>query len=192
MKTDYQYSKQYLNYMQKLESELKVLDEKTKNDILNELASHVYESMCRLQGTALSDEDCLNNVLTQLGSPTKIAQLYVTESQLKSVLKKSNPFEIIRQTCVCIFRTGKYLVSGILYLFSVTFFILSILKIFIPDSVGFFYNNESFFVGYCSETDLSMPDILGYWFILIGLIISCILYLIGTILIKRNIIKKQQ
>ena len=104
MKTDYQHSKQYLNYMHKLECELKVLDEKTKKDILNELASHIYESMCRLQEAALSDEECLNNVLTQLGSPTKIAQLYVIESQLKSVLKKGNPFEIIRQTCVCIFR----------------------------------------------------------------------------------------
>lgn len=49
MNTDYQNSKQYLGYMHELKHNLNILDNETKDDILNELASHIYESMCMLQ-----------------------------------------------------------------------------------------------------------------------------------------------
>lgn len=147
--------------------------------------------MCMLQDKKLSEEERLGKVLSQLGNPTKIAQLYISEARLKKNLIKGNPLKIIKYATLCIVRTGKYLISGILYLFSIIFLILSILKIFMPNSIGFFYNYEQFFIGYTSEMDSSMNDILGYWFIPISLIFSSILYLTGTILIKRNILKKQ-
>lgn len=191
MNTDYQNSKQYLGYMHELKHNLNILDNETKDDILNELASHIYESMCMLQDKKLSEEERLGKVLSQLGNPTKIAQLYISEARLKKNLIKGNPLKIIKYATLCIVRTGKYLISGILYLFSIIFLILSILKIFMPNSIGFFYNYEQFFIGYTSEMDSSMNDILGYWFIPISLIFSSILYLTGTVLIKRNILKKQ-
>lgn len=191
MNTDYQNSKQYLNYMHELEHALNILDNETKVDILNELASHIYESMHMMPNTTLSEEERLNKILTHLGNPTKIAQSYISEAQLKKVLIKKNPFKIVKYASICMLRSGKYLISGILYLFSITFLILSILKVFIPDHIGFFQNQEQFFIGYTSEIAASTNDILGYWFIPIGLIFSGILYLTGTILIKREISKKQ-
>lgn len=192
MNTDYLNSKQYLNYMHELEHTLNVLDNETKVDILNELASHIYESMCMMPNTTQSEEERLNKILTRLGNPTKIAQSYISEAQLKKVLIKKNPFKIIKYASICMLCSGKYLISGILYLFSITFLILSILKVFVPDHIGFFHNQEQFFIGYSSEISASTNDILGYWFIPISLIFSGILYLTGTILIKRNISKKQQ
>ena len=174
MNTDYQNSKQYLRYMHELEHALNVLDNKTKADILNELASHIYESMCMMPNTTLPEEERLSKVLNKLGNPTKIAQSYISYAG------------------ICMLRTGKYLISSILYLFGITFLILSILKVFIPDHIGFFHNQEQFFIGYTSETDASMNDMLGYWFIPISLIFSGILYVTGTILIKRDISKKQR
>lgn len=191
MNTDYQNSKRYLGYMHELEHNLNILDNETKDDILKELASHIYESMCMQQDKILSEEERLDKVLTQLGSPAKIAQLYISEARLKKNLIKGNPFKIVKYASLCILRTGKYLISGILYLFSIIFLLLSILKVFIPNSIGFFYNHEQFFIGYTSEINSSMNDIIGYWFIPISLILSSILYLIGTTLIKRNILKKQ-
>lgn len=178
--------------MHELEHALNVLDNKTRIDILNELASHIYESMCMMPNATQSEEERLNKVLNKLGNPTKIAQSYISEVQLKEVLIKRNPFKIVKYASICILRTGKYLISGILYLFSITFLILSILKVFIPDHIGFFHNPEQFFIGYNSEIDASMNDILGYWFIPISLVFSGILYLTGTILIKRDISKKRQ
>ncbi len=191
MNTNYQNSKQYLNYMQELEHNFRILDNRTKDEILNELASHIYEGMYMLQNTTLSEEERLSKVLMKLGNPTKIAQSYISEAQLKQVLIKENPFKIIKYASVCIFHTGKYLISGVLYLFSVAFFILSILKVFIPTYIGVFYNHEQFFIGYTSEIDSSMDDLLGYWFIPTSLIFSSILYMIGTMLIKRDILKRQ-
>lgn len=192
MNTDYQNSKQYLRYMHELEHTLNVLDNETKSDILNELASHIYESMCMMPNTTLPEEERLSKVLNKLGNPTKIAQSYISEAQLKKVLIKGNPFQIVKYAGICMLRTGKYLISGVLYLFGITFLILSILKVFIPDHIGFFHNQEQFFIGYTSETDASMNDMLGYWFIPISLIFSGILYVTGTILIKRDISKKQR
>lgn len=146
--------------------------------------------MCMLQDKTLSEKERLDKVLTQLGSPTKIAQLYISEARLKKNLIKGNPFKIVKYASFCMLRTGKYLISGILYLFSIIFLILSILKVFIPNSIGFFYNHKQFFIGYTSEINSSLNDILGCWFIPISLILSGILYLIGTTLIKRNILKK--
>lgn len=51
MNTNYQNSKQYLNYMQELEHNFRILDNRTKDEILNELASHIYEGMYMLQNT---------------------------------------------------------------------------------------------------------------------------------------------
>lgn len=192
MNTDYQNSKQYLRYMHELEHALNVLDNETKVDILNELASHIYESMRMMPNTTLPEEERLSKVLNKLGNPTKIAQSCISEAQLKKVLIKGNPFQIVKYAGICMLRTGKYLISGILYLFGITFLILSILKVFIPDHIGFFHNQEQFFIGYTSETDVSMNDMLGYWFIPISLIFSGILYVTGTILIKRDISKKQR
>lgn len=190
MNTDYQRSKRYLDYMRTLEQKLGVLDHKTKEDILNELASHIYESMCTLRDTTPADGEALNEVLTKLGSPAKIARLYVSEARLRKEIKKGNPFKIVRYAGICIFRTGKYLISGLFYLFSITFLILSVLKVFIPDNIGFFCNGERFFVGYSSAVEPSMHDILGYWFIPIALIFTCVLYLTGTVLIKRDMLKR--
>lgn len=85
MNTDYQNSKRYLGYMHELEHNLNILDNETKDDILKELASHIYESMCMQQDKILSEEERLDNVLTQLGSPAKIAQLYISEARLKKI-----------------------------------------------------------------------------------------------------------
>ena len=160
MNTDYQNSKQYLRYMHELEHTLNVLDNETKSDILNELASHIYESMCMMPNTTLPEEERLSKVLNKLGNPTRNAQSYISEAQLKKVLIKGNPFKIVKYASLCILRTGKYLISGILYLFSIIFLILSILKVFIPNSIGFFYNHEQFFIGYTSEINSSMNDII--------------------------------
>ena len=114
MNTDYQNSKRYLGYMHELEHNLNILDNETKDDILKELASHIYESMCMQQDKILSEEERLDKVLTQLGSPAKIAQLYISEARLKKNLIKGNPFKIVKYASLCILRTGKYLISGIL------------------------------------------------------------------------------
>lgn len=92
MNTDYQNSKQYLGYMHELKHNLNILDNETKDDILNELASHIYESMCMLQDKKLSEEERLGKVLSQLGNPTKIAQfIYIRSSiEKKSDKRKSS------------------------------------------------------------------------------------------------------
>lgn len=190
MNTDYQRSKQYLDYMHTLEQKLGVLDRKTREDISNELASHIYESMCTLRDTMPADGEALNKVLAKLGSPAKIARLYVSEARLRNEIKKGNPFQIVRYAGICIFRTGRYLISGLFYLFSITFLVLSLLKLFIPDNIGLFCNDERFFVGYSSAADPSMHDILGYWFIPAALVFAGLLYWIGTILIKRDMLKR--
>lgn len=92
MNTDYQNSKQYLRYMHELEHALNVLDNETKADILNELASHIYESMCMMPNTTLPEEERLSKVLNKLGNPTRIAQSYISEAQLKKSPDKRESF----------------------------------------------------------------------------------------------------
>lgn len=184
---EYKNNDLYVSYMRELEKHMKNVDREIRHEICKELDSHIYENMLSQSSYYSSEEECLSAILLHLGSPEKISRQYLAEINLNKAIKSRNPILLFKQVLMSVFFTGKYVLVGILYLFSILFLVLSVFKIIFSSTTGLFIGEDNFFVGFASNVDESMTEVLGYWFVPICIVFAVILYCLGTITLKRKL-----
>ncbi len=186
---DYKNTKTYASYMNNIAEAVKNLDQENSSDITLELESHIYEAMASNSLSDLAEGDRLERILVKLGEPKIYVKAIIDQRELQTAIKKHQIIRIIRTSLKNIAKSNKYLVTSILYLFSLAFMAIAIMELICPDMTGLFVSESGdISMGYVSPSHVR-TEVLGYWIIPIMILLSVAFYYVATLILK-SIIKK--
>lgn len=177
----------YQDYVSRVQNAIKVLDKKSRQEILLEINSHIYEGMMYDSENQKGEVEKLLNILEKLGQPEVFLKPLVAEKKLEEATKSFNPVKIAKALALNIGNGISYVIFSILYLFLSTFILLIIAKFVSPENVGFFYYpDETFMFGYNSSVKPHdyQYERLGNWFIPAMLLSAVISYLFITLSLR--------
>jgi len=180
----------YMQYINQVKHAVKDLNKENQNDTLLEINSHIYESF------ANSDKNEVDNILDvteRLGNPETFLKELVAEKKLDEATRSFNPFKIIKALLLNLTNGVYYIIFFFLYLSLFSFIFLILMKLVDPENVGLFYKkSEVLLLGvWKGSKDYSDYEQLGNMFIPAMLILTFILYLIITLLLRiKRIFKK--
>jgi hypothetical protein len=179
----------YKAYMKKVHGMISRLPKHDQADIQREISSHIYESLNNYPETTV--EQALEN----LGEPQTYLSEWVVTRKLEKAVSTFNPFRIIWGLITGIVRQGayafKYILFGLLYLFTLAFGSLCIAKIIAPSHIGLFIYPQGFTFGFNSDIS-NAHEVLGAKFIPVCLFITILLYMIITVLLKMSLSKVKE
>lgn len=166
-------------YLGELRARLRGLPAAEASEIVEEIASHVRESV----GGAELEANEVGAVLDRLGSPAELAALYATESLLARAGRSRSPWLLLRS----LGRFAKLSVGGFFaflgllvgYGLSGSFALAALMKPFAPGRVGLWHGNGDEFSLHLGFVALPQgEELLGWWLIPLGLAIGAVgLYL---------------
>lgn len=174
----------YEDYLNQIIKATKKLGSEDQNDILMELNSHIYESICKKQ---ISDEtENLQSTLLKIGDPKEILKPLIAEKKLNQARRTLNPIHIFHALFLNFTNGILYAFLFVLYLLLISFVLLIFGKIIFPNHVGFYYKENLIFMfgAFKQSSKFDQYEILGNWFIPFTIILCCILYLSITLFIK--------
>ena len=169
-------------YFRRVKRCAKPLKSHQQEELILEIQDHLLESF--KQETGNNEAEKLLNAIDKLGDPEEYLRPMIADRLLSSASSTLNPKTIFRGLYYDLFGDIKsFLLSlafSLGYLAAFVFAVLSILKIFFPDNIGFFINETGgILIGIIGGESLK-TDILGYWDVPLGLLVSLIIYLVLT------------
>ncbi|RWW91654.1 HAAS signaling domain-containing protein [Flavobacterium cerinum] len=177
----------YKDYINRVKNSVRILDKDNQQEILLEINSHIYESI-KDNSKSKGEVEHLLDVLEMLGSPEIFLKSLVAEKKLEEATKTFNPVKIAKALLLNIGNGFSYIVFTFLYIFLFGFLFLVIAKIINPENVGLFYRpNDVFILGHYSNSagiSYAQYEKLGNWFIPAMLLLSAVLYVLLTLLLK--------
>lgn len=187
----------YKDYINRVKNSVRILDKDNQQEILLEINSHIYESITDTDSSKSKGEvEHLLDVLEMLGSPEIFLKSLVAEKKLEEATKTFNPIKIAKALLLNIGNGFSYIVFTFLYIFLFGFLFLVIAKIINPENVGLFYRpNHVFILGHYSNSEgisYAQYEKLGNWFIPAMLLLSAVLYILLTLLLKLKRILKSK
>lgn len=168
-------------YFRRVNRFSKTLDRDLQKELQLEIQDHLYESF--KQETGESEAVRLLNAIDKIGDPEEYIKPMVADRLLSSASRTLNPKTILKGLYYYLFGSIKrFFVSlffSIGYLIVITFGIIAILKPFFPNNVGIFLDKDGFptNIGIIGDSSPLQTDVLGYWIIPIGIVVSLLLYL---------------
>ena len=176
----------YLAYMKRVAGYLHTLTGAQQQEIQNEIKSHVFESLDR------SPELTVDAVLQRFGEPETYLPEWVVLKKMETATGSFDPIRIIKALFLGIkdhsVHAFKYVLFGLLYLFTFSFGALTILKLFFADKVGLFIHPRGFAFGFTSNIN-GAYEVLGWWFIPFCGFLTILLYVIITNLLRSSLHK---
>lgn len=172
----------YDNYINSIRNTVKAIEEKDRQEVLMEFNSHIYEY---LQSHATESElDSLLNVIDRLGIPEKVLKPLIADKLLDKATRTFNPLHVFKALLLNISNGVSYTIFFLLYLSLGTFVFLIFAKLINSNNVGMYFKEGKFQVlGLVKETS-DYYEVLGYWFIPIMVVVTAILFLLITLLLK--------
>jgi uncharacterized membrane protein len=169
-------------YFRRVKRCAKPLKSNQQEELILEIQDHLFESF--KQETGNKEAEKLLNAIDKLGDPEEYLRSMIADRLLSSASSTLNPKTVFKGLYYDLFGNIKsFLLSlafSLGYLTAFVFAVLSILKIFLPDNIGFFINkNGGVLIGIIGGEPLK-TDILGYWDVPLGLLVSLIIYLVLT------------
>ena len=169
-------------YFRRVKRCAKPLKSNQQEELILEIQDHLLESF--KQETGDKEAEKLLNAIDKLGDPEEYLRPMIADRLLSSASSTLNPKTVFKGLYYDLFGNIKsFLLSlafSLGYLTAFVFAVLSILKIFFPDNIGFFVGqNGSILIGIIGGESLK-TDILGFWDIPLGLLVSLIIYLVLT------------
>jgi len=140
---------------------------------------------------AEKEVDRFLNALEKLGEPDEFLKPIVADKLLLNASQTLSPKSLILGLIFNFYagirRAIITLILGIGYLLLIAFALMTILKPFFPENVGLFRKPDGSKI-FGIDTDMpGAQDLLGYWLIPIGLIVTIALYIFVTKFIKKFI-----
>jgi hypothetical protein len=166
-------------YFRRVNRFSRILDKDQQKELQLEIQDHLYESFN--QETGDSEAVRLLNAIDKIGDPEEYIKPMVAYMLLSSASRTLNPKTIIKGLYYNIFEGIKHLFVSLFYvvgyLTAITFGSMAILKLFFPKNVGFFiYKSGGYAFGVIGDPINVRTEILGYWIIPIGIVLSLLLY----------------
>jgi len=169
-------------YFRRVKRCAKPLKSHQQEELILEIQDHLLESF--KQETGNNEPEKLLNAIDKLGDPEEYLRPMIADRLLSSASSTLNPKTVFKGLYYDLFGDIKsFLISlafSLGYLAAFIFAVLSIFKIFFPDNIGFFINeNGGILIGIIGGEPLK-KDILGYWDVPLGLLVSSLIYLVLT------------
>ena len=169
-------------YFRRVKRCAKPLNSHQQEELILEIQDHLLESFKQEAGDKEAEK--LLNAIDKLGDPEEYLRPMIADRLLSSASSTLNPKTVFKGLYYDLFGNIKsFLLSlafSLGYLTAFVFAVLSILKIFFPDNIGFFINeNGGVLIGIIGGESLK-TDILGFWVVPLGLLASLIIYLVLT------------
>ncbi|TVZ25831.1 putative membrane protein [Gillisia sp. Hel_I_86] len=176
----------YTDYINRIKRTTTTLAKEDRQDVLMEFNSHIYEGMQRHSGD--NEVDNLLNVIENLGAPEEVLKPLVAEKKLQQATKTFNPVHVFKALVLNITNGLAYIVFAFLYIMLFGFLFVIGAKIFNPDKVGLFFKEGAFFVlgsiNSESRQTQGVEEVLGNWFIPVMSLVTIILYVLITLLLR--------
>jgi uncharacterized membrane protein len=173
-------------YLNRIGGRLRGLRAEERQEILEELRSHLLEKAAvgGMTGAAV------DAALESLGKPEELAREYVTDELLARAEVSRSPLRILDS----LFRWASLSIAGFFvllgaitgYFLGVVFLLVAALKPFHPETAGLWASREA-------SGDLSLSvhmgfgyapvvgrEVLGWWIVPIGLLSGCLLVILTT------------
>jgi len=169
-------------YFRRVKRCAKPLKSHQQEELMLEIQDHLHESFKQEIGN--NEAEKLLNAIDKLGDPEEYLRPMIADRLLSSASSTLNPKTVFKGLYYDLFGDIKsFLLSlafSLGYLAAFVFAVLSILKIFFPDNIGFFFSeNGDMLIGIIGGESIK-TDILGYWNVILGLLVSLIIYLVLT------------
>ncbi len=176
----------WIQYFRRVKRFSKSINFKLQEELKLEIQGHLYESFNRETGE--SEAETLLNAIDKIGDPEEYIKPMVAERLLIDASQTFNPKMIAQGLYYHIWGSVKNFLSSLIFFFGysivLTLGLLTILKIILPQYVGIFlYNNGGHSIGFDANS-VNATEVLGYWFIPIGIFLTVILYMGLTRLLK--------
>lgn len=183
---DPQAQRVYKQYLDRVKRATRKLGKDDQMETMMEFNSHIYEA--KLKGDGGNELDQLLNIIDDLGAPEEILKPLVADKEMEKATRTFNPLHIVRALGLNIFNGVAYMIFAILYLLLFSFVFLVFAKLFNPESVGLFFNDEGFQVLGMTTAEIAtregLREVLGAWFIPVMLLSMVVFYFIITLLLR--------
>ncbi len=156
----------------------RTLSDQSQNDLILEIQDHLYESFRNQPGD--DEPERLLNAIEQMGSPEEYLHPIITDHLLSAASKTYNPATILKSLVYYLmgglkrFLISLFMMIG--YTFSLVLAFMACVKPFYPEHIGLFISPQNgVSLGFVKSASIE-SEILGYWMIPIGLVLSLGLY----------------
>ncbi len=154
-----------------------------KDEIILELQGHVLESI--MNDNSESGPDRIMNALDKLGDPEDFLRPIVADKLLSDGTRTFRPLTLFYGLYYNMFASARrFLISLVFaagYLLLFIFLSASVAKLFIPEFGLYIHETGGFSLGLMSEeARLVSQEVLGFWLVPVGILLSVILYVILT------------
>ncbi|WP_339812252.1 HAAS signaling domain-containing protein [Zunongwangia profunda] len=184
----------YRDYLKRLEKNLKHSSAKDRKNILMEFNSHIFEGIQRYGNIEVNETEKLMEVLNKLGDPQDVLKPMIAEKKLEEATRTFNPIHVFKALVLNITNGVKYIFFAFLYLVLIGFLIIIGAKINNPKEVGLYFKDGDFYLLGKMKPELmeslSANEVLGNWFIPFFLLLTVLLYIIITFLMRITARKK--
>lgn len=173
-------------YFRRVRHFSKSLNSDIQQDLKLEIQDHLYASFRNETGE--SEAERLLNAIDKIGNPEEYIKPMIAGRLLVDASQTFNPKMIAKGLYYYIQKGVKNFLFSLLFFFGyfivLIISLLTILKIFCPEYVGIFlHSNGKYSYGFDANS-VNTTELLGYWFIPIGIVLSLLLYVGLTKLLK--------
>jgi hypothetical protein len=172
-------------YLVRLRSSLRGLTVAEREDICEEIRTHVWERV----GSGLT----IAATLEKLGSAEELACAYSNGALVLRARSSLSPWIILRAAYrwamtgvhgVAVFMTAMF---G--YVFGLAFMLCALLKPIFPEQTGFWVGPGTFNFGFRPGNIADSREVLGPWFVQVSLLLG-VLFFVGTTMAMRRLLSK--
>jgi hypothetical protein len=173
----------YDDYFTRVNRCISILAAADQRELLMELNSHVYEATHK--GLAGNEVDILVDALEKLGAPEVVLQPAVAYKKVQQAGSSFNPWHILQALYLNISNGAGFFIMAIIYLVTLAFGSLAVIKVISPTHTGLFLKDGHWFAfGYISNLPSGLTELLGNWFIVTVLVLMGIFYFLNTLLFR--------
>jgi uncharacterized membrane protein len=172
----------YDGYIQRVERQLNILSAVDKQDLLQEINSHIYEGLQRISGK--DEVEKLLDITEKLGNPEDFLKPLVANKKLDEAVRSFRPSAVFQAIMVNLKSGIVFSFFAFLYLLLGIFALLIFAKIFFPSHTGLFLENNKFAGFGIVLNTTGYTDSLGYWIIPALIVICIIFYFIITLMLR--------
>jgi uncharacterized protein len=180
--TDNSCQRVYDAYMLRCKRATRILSAPDSEEVMMEINSHIFEYMS--EHPASPEMKTLLDILDRLGAPEDTLRDLVADKKVKQATTTYSPLHVLQALALNIGNGFIYILLSLLVLLLITFPVLAVLKIVVPDNVGLFTGDTRGFRFGFSDHPERHHEWLGGWFIPVAVAIALLLYYTIILLFK--------
>jgi hypothetical protein len=172
----------YNDYMNRVERSVAVLAKPDRDDVLNEINSHIYEGLQHYESSEVAG---LLDITERLGAPEIVLKPLVADRKLQQATRSFRPGHVAQAVWLNLNRGLIFVFISLCCILIAGLSLTILTKILYPGHTGlFFRNGELLFFGFNTDVPEPAIEMLGNWYIPVVLVAIAAIYVL-TVLVLR-------